>query len=218
MIGIIAITVISISLILFYTNTENPSKNDIKSTNYFADNVTRSAIMNVNKKQSDATYGLSASMLIQLDVIGKTDVIHIYPMIAPWGNDTISTVVLEDKNHASIKVKSGCSYDCGTFQTIIALPKCINEQAEIIGSMRIADYPILSNLDHTYYQIFAKYALPDILPENGKYHIKFVSPYYVKINLPTESVVLSNHTATCKVALDSNKRLAFAADVTFELR
>lgn len=173
--------------------------------------------MDVSKKQNDAGHGLSANMLIQLDVIGKTNAIHVYPIIVPWGNDTTNTVTLEDENHIPLVIKSGCNYDCGTFQTVLIIPSCVTGQGETIGRTKVVDNPILSISDHVYNRIFAKYALPDILPESGKYHIKFVSPYYVRIILPEGSQVLSNQTTTCTVS-NTNKNTAFTTDITFELQ
>lgn len=216
---LIGVLVSSILLFLVFLpiNKENISIDNTKSINYFSDNVTRSATMNVSKKQNDTGHGLSANMLIQLDVIGKTDAIHIYPIIVPWGNDTTNTVTLEDGNHIPIVIKSGCNYDCGTFQTILIIPSCVTGQGETLGRIKVADNPILLTSDHVYDRIFAKYVLPDILPENGKYHIKFVSPYYVRINLPEDSRVLSNQTTTCTVS-NMHKNTAFTTDVTFELQ
>jgi hypothetical protein len=135
---------------------------DVKSLNYFEDNVTRSATMDVSKQQNDDKNVLSANMSLQLDVIGKTNVIHIYPVIVPWGNDTTNTIMLEDKNHVPIKIKSDCNYNCGTFQTILkTLPICVDEQGETIGDIRIGTID-LPNSNNIYDRIFAKYHLPDI--------------------------------------------------------
>ena len=216
------ISALSIVILLvfshYYTNSENHNVvNNVTTNNFFSDNVTRSAIMQIDIKQNDTGHGLSANMLIQLDVIGKTDSIHIYPIIVPWGNDTTNTIILEDEHHIPIITKSGCNYDCGIFQTVLIIPSCVTGQGETMGRIKVVDNPVLSTLDHVYSRIFAKYVLPDILPENGQYKVKFVSPYYVKINLPNGSTVIGNHTTTCTIMSNSNKNSEFVYDLAFKL-
>lgn len=203
--------------ILYKDNVTQKNIDHTKIPSILIDNVTRTAIMQIDKKQNDTGHGLSANMLIQLDVIGKTDAIHIYPIIVPWGNDTSNTVTLEDENHIPIVIKSGCNYDCGTFQTVLIMPSCVTGQGETMGRIKIVDNPILSTFDHAYNRIFAKYVLPDILPENGQYNVKFVSPYYVKINLPKDSTVIGNHTTTCTIMSSTNKNSEFVYDIAFKL-
>lgn len=203
--------------ILYKDNVTQKNIDHTKIPSILIDNVTRTAIMQIDKKQNDTGHGLSANMLIQLDVIGKTDAIHIYPIIVPWGNDTSNTVTLEDENHIPIVIKSGCNYDCGTFQTVLIMPSCVTGQGETMGRIKIVDNPILSTFDHAYNRIFAKYVLPDILPENGQYNVKFVSPYYVKINLPKGSTIIDNHTTTCTIMSSTNKNSEFVYDIAFKL-
>ncbi|MGI0066446.1 MAG: hypothetical protein ACREAT_06795 [Nitrosotalea sp.] len=201
---------------LVQIKTNSSYINDTKLDNYFSDNVTRVATMQVDKKQKDSK-DLSANMLMTLDIVGKIDSIHAYPIIAPWGNVTTSNVTFEDENHMPIQIKSDCNYDCGTFLQLLKMPGCTTEQGQTLDGVRITDEAVIPVHNHNYTRVFAKYSLSDILPDNGQYDIKFVSPYYVKINLPEGSIVTSNHTTICTITVDPNKRSAFASDVTFEL-
>lgn len=188
---------------------------DVNLDNFFSDNVTRIATMQINKKNDGQ--GLSANMLIHLTVVGKTSAIHVYPIVAPWSKNTTTDVVFEDEDHRPIQIKPDCNYNCGSFLQLLVIPECITEQGELAGGTRMTDDAVILTHNNIYNSVFAKYSLSDILPENGQYSIKFVSPYYVKINLPKDSIVLSNHTTTCTFTLDQNKRAAFSADVTFKL-
>lgn len=214
---LVGISALSIIILLvfshYYANSENPnSVNSIITNNFFSDNVTRSAIMQIDKKQNDARLGLSVNVLTQLTVVGKTNTIQLYPLSTAWHNAEPFNVTFETENQKSINNSLG--YNTGRFLDIFAIPDCTTMDGKVEP---IRSYLIPTIENHNYNKVFARYTLSDILPENEQYHVKFVSLYYVKINLPEGSTVIGNHTTTCTIISNQNKNSAFVNDITFKL-
>lgn len=215
MIGIISVILIVMASVLYRDNVVQKNIDYTKIPTILIDNVTRTAILQIDEKHNDTRQALSAHVIMTLDVIGKQDTINIYP-IAPRNHNIMKNLVIEDENR--IPLKDDCCGQTGIFQQMLIVPLCIDDPRIISG---VADTSVFVT-NHSYKRIFAEYDLSDILPENGRYNINFTSLYPVKINLPEESIVLSNHTGACIFPTtdhgNDDKNEPFGIAVTFELR